>query len=88
MPIVPISLAKLKVPVNPKPLATYQDQVVEISSDTFAYKNGHVVRSHVLLFKVQCTTLREASSAGDRGDGHSPSKFIFIPQCTIVYVVI
>ncbi|BFZ02950.1 hypothetical protein BsWGS_05989 [Bradybaena similaris] len=73
VPIVPVCLARLKVPVNPKPLASYPGQVVQIPSETFAYKNGHVVRSHVLLFKVQCTTLREANSVGANGDGHSPN---------------
>ncbi|CAL1528975.1 unnamed protein product [Lymnaea stagnalis] len=74
VPIVPINLAKLRVPVNPKPLAVYPDQVLEIPSDTFAYKNGHVVRSHVLLFRVQCATLRETSSSGINGESHSPSE--------------
>ncbi|XP_013068397.2 polycomb protein suz12-like isoform X2 [Biomphalaria glabrata] len=74
IPIVPITLAKLRVPVNPKPLAVYPDQVLEIPSETFTYKNGHTVRSHVLLFKVQCATLREASSVGMNGDNHSPSE--------------
>ncbi|XP_059143251.1 polycomb protein suz12-B-like isoform X2 [Physella acuta] len=72
VPIVPVTLAKLRVPVNPKPLAVYQDQVLEIPSEMFAYKNGHVVRSHVLLFRVQCATLREANSSGENHVQNEP----------------
>ncbi|XP_012940134.1 polycomb protein suz12 isoform X2 [Aplysia californica] len=74
LPIMPSSLAKLRVPVNPKSSATYPDQVLDIPGDVFAFKNGHVVRSHVLMFRVQCTTLREASSIGVNGETLSPSE--------------
>ncbi|KAH9498850.1 Polycomb protein suz12, partial [Bulinus truncatus] len=74
IPIVPVTLAKLRIPVNPKPLAAYPDQVLEIPYETFTYRNGHTVRSHVLLFKVQCATLRETSCVGINGDSHSPSE--------------
>ncbi|GFS05540.1 polycomb protein suz12-like, partial [Elysia marginata] len=69
VPVVPVSLAKLRVPVNPSNRIS-SPPGVEIPAETFAYKNGHVVRSHVLLFKVQCATLRETNGShqGLNGD--------------------
>ena len=77
---MPLSLAKLRVPVNPSG-KTSPSLHVEIPAETFAYKNGHVVRSHVLLFKVQCTTLREVSNShtGPNGDiTHSNGELLYI----------
>jgi len=75
LPIVPSTLAKLRVPVNPKPSTLQrEEQTLEVPSEVFAFRNGHVVRTHVLMFKVQCATLKEASGAGVNGEGLSPSE--------------
>ncbi|KAK3751064.1 hypothetical protein RRG08_044641 [Elysia crispata] len=71
VPVMPLSLAKLRVPVNPSDRTLSPPPSVEIPSETFAYKNGHVVRSHVLLFKVQCATLREANCSHQGVNGET-----------------
>ena len=70
---MPSTLAKLRVPVNPKgPVSIPENQILNIPSEVFAFKNGHVVRSHVLVFQVQCTTLKESS--GSTAGEASPSE--------------
>ncbi|GFN81052.1 polycomb protein suz12-like [Plakobranchus ocellatus] len=86
VPVMPLNLANLQVPVNPSDSTSSPSLTVEIPADTFAYKNGHVVRSHVLLFKVQCATLREASSSytcvnGDIAHTVAPKLVELIREC-------
>ena len=66
--------------MNPdtNPPGRVKDQVIDIPSDVLAFKNGHVVQSHVLLFQVQCATLKEVSNSGINGESTSPSKLILI----------